>query len=237
MTKNVNLHDTRNGEDLTIVIPAKNEAATIVEIVQRCQRHSPHILVLDGQSTDGTGEKAIAAGARVISVTRNGKGCAIREAVHHLTTPFVVFIDADGSHVAEDIPRLVAPLREGHADHVQASRLIGGSSEFHGSLSAFFRLTGGAFITTCINWRFGTCLSESQNGFRALTTELLRRLDLRESITTIEQEMVIKTLHHGARLVDVPSHEHRRRFGDSKIRLWRVAFRYVYSMIKYLIFK
>ncbi|MBF0134616.1 MAG: glycosyltransferase family 2 protein [Magnetococcus sp. DMHC-1] len=227
-------HDT---SDLTIVIPAKNEAATIVEIVQRCQCFATRILVLDGRSTDGTGDKAAAAGAQVITVTRNGKGSAIREAIHHITTPLVVFIDADGSHVVEDIPQLVAPLREGRADHVHASRLIGGSSELHGSFSEFFRLAGSAFITACINWRFKACLSESQNGFRALTMDLLRQLDLQETITTIEQEMVIKTLHRRARLLEIPSHEHKRRYGESNIRLWRVAFRYVYSLIKYMFFK
>lgn len=59
---------------------------------------------------------------------------------------------------------------------------------------------GKPFITACINNRFGVLLSESQNGFRAIKTNVLRALDLREDITTIEQEMIIKTLKKGFRM-------------------------------------
>lgn len=50
---------------------------------------------------------------------------------------------------------------------------------------------GSALITALVNWRFGVCLSESQNGFRAIRTSVLKDLDLKENITTIEQEMII----------------------------------------------
>ena len=83
------------------------------------------------------------------------------------------------------------------ADHVAASRLRGGSSELHGGFDEFLRLAGSSFITACINWRFNCQLSDSQNGFRAVRTSVLRQLDLRENTTTIEQEMTIKTLQAG----------------------------------------
>ena len=74
------------------------------------------------------------------------------------------------------------------------------------------------------------------NGFRAIRTDLLRSLDLRENITTIEQEMIIKTLKKGYRMAEVPSHEHKSKGGYSRIELKEVARRYLYSMIKYLYF-
>ena len=64
----------------------------------------------------------------------------------------------------------------------------------------------------------------------------MRELGLEENITTIEQEMIIKTLKKGYRMGEVPAHEHKRKAGFSKISLRKVAFRYVYSMIKYLYF-
>ena len=79
-------------------------------------------------------------------------------------------------------------------------------------------------------------MSESQNGFRAIRTRVLRQLDLREDITTIEQEMIIKTLRRGFRMAEVPSHEHPRRHGASHIRVWRSAPRYGCSLVKYLFF-
>jgi len=95
---------------------------------------------------------------------------------------------------------------------------------------------GSSFITACINSRFKVRLSESQNGFRAIRTDVLRALDLREDITTIEQEMIMKTLRKGYRMAEVPAHEYVRKAGYSKISLNKVAVRYVYSVIKYLYF-
>ena len=77
-------------------------------------------------------------------------------------------------------------------------------------------------------------LSESQNGFRAIRTTVARELGLTENITTIEQEMIIKTLKKGFRMAEVPSHEHKRKMGYSKISVRKVWFRYVYSLIKHL---
>jgi hypothetical protein len=78
-------------------------------------------------------------------------------------------------------------------------------------------------------------LTDSQNGFRAIRTTVARDLGLREDITTIEQEMTIKTLAKGYRMGEVPVHEYARGFGESKIKLSRVSFRYVYSWLKYLL--
>jgi glycosyltransferase involved in cell wall biosynthesis len=221
---------------ITVVIPAKDEARSIGDIIDACRRHAAQVIVIDGHSKDGTREVAAAAGARVVLDRGVGKGDAIRVAAGEVTTDITVFIDADGSHDPADIPRLVAPIVGGAADHVSGSRLMGGSSELHGGFDEFFRLMGSSFITACINWRFGVVLSESQNGFRAIRTDVLRTLDLRENLTTIEQEMVIKTLMRGYTMGEVPAHEHRRWYGASHIVLWRVAPRYVFSLVRYLFF-
>ena len=220
--------------DVTIVVPALNEEATIEGVVSACVRLATTVIVVDGRSTDDTRSLAAAAGATCISDNGRGKGDAIRTVVPRITTELTVFIDADGSHAPDDISRLLAPIDENRADHVAASRLIGGSSELHGGFDEFFRLTGSAFITACINRRLGVRLSDSQNGFRAIRTSLLKRLPLREDLTTIEQEMTIKTLQLGYRLLEVPSHEYARQAGRSHIRIWRTAPRYVYSLVKYL---
>ncbi len=221
---------------LTIVIPALNEETTVRNVITGCLRHSTDIMVIDGHSLDKTEEIARLSGADVILDNRKGKGDAIRCAIPHIHRPVTVFIDADGSHDPDDIPDLVRPILDDRADHVSASRLLGGSSELHGGFDECFRLMGSSFITACINHRFGVRLSESQNGFRAIRTDVLKALDLREDITTIEQEMIIKTLKKGYRMAEVPSHEYRRKGGYSKISIRKVAFRYVFSMVKHLYF-
>jgi len=221
-------------EQITIVIPALNEGQTIAEIIERCTPYSSDIIVVDGHSRDNTVEVARSLGAGVVFDGGKGKGEAIRCVIPHLKRGITVFIDADGSHSPEDIPALVQPLLEDKADHVSGSRLIGGSSELHGGFDECFRLMGSSLITACINHRFRVRLSESQNGFRAFKTEVLRNIGLEEDITTIEQEMIIKTLKKGYRMGEVPTHEHKRKAGYSKISVRKVAFRYVYSMVKYL---
>ena len=221
-------------QDLTVVIPTLNEAETLEEIINECRPFSDDILVVDGHSEDGTVQVARDLGVRVIFDHRKGKGEAIRTAISYIGRPITVFVDADGSHDPRDIPKLIEPILKGLADHVSASRLLGGSSELHGGFDECFRLMGSSFITACINHHFKVRLSESQNGFRAIRTEVLKRLGLCENITTIEQEMIIKTLRLGYRMAETSSHEKPRKAGYSKISVKKVAFRYVWSMIKYL---
>jgi glycosyltransferase involved in cell wall biosynthesis len=222
--------------DVSVIIAAKQEAPSVGGVIDRTRRYASEILVVVGQSTDGTADVAARSGASVLPDNGRGKGRAIRQAIPHIRTPVTVFLDADGSHDPEDIPLLVEPILAGEADHVVASRLRGGSSELHGGFDEFLRLAGSSLITACINRRFNCRLSDSQNGFRAVRTTVLRELDLRENTTTIEQEMTIKTLRQGWRMAEVPSHEHPRSHGASHIRVWRDAPRYGYSLIKYLFF-
>lgn len=222
--------------DVSAVIAAKQEGPTIGEVIRRTRMYAGEILVVVGHSTDDTAAIAERSGATVLADGGKGKGEAIRCAIPRIRTPITVFLDADGSHDPEDIPLLVEPILTDQADHVSASRLRGGSSELHGGFDEFLRLTGSSFITACINWRLKCRLSESQNGFRAIRTSVLRQLNLRENSTTIEQEMIIKTLRGGWRMAEIPSHEHPRAYGASHIRVWRSVPRYGYALVKYLFF-
>ncbi|MBF0403944.1 glycosyltransferase family 2 protein [Candidatus Magnetominusculus xianensis] len=220
---------------VSIVIPALNEEQTIGRVIEGCRKYCNEILVVNGPSADNTAEVAAAHGVRLIQDNGKGKGAAIREAIKQVTGDIIVFIDADGSHDPDDIPRLIEPIITGEADHVTGSRLLGGSSELHGGFDEFFRLMGSAFITACINWRYRVRISDSQNGFRAIKTAVARKLTLKENITTIEQEMIMKTIKKGFTLTEIPAHEYKRQAGVSKIRLTKVWFRYIYSLVKYLI--
>jgi len=221
---------------ISIVIPTLDEEDTVAEIIEGCKPYGDEILVVDGHSRDRTREVAESLGVKVILDNRKGKGEALRHVVNFVNGNIIVFIDADGSHDPKDIPKLVEPIIKDEADHVSGSRLIGGSSELHGGFDECFRLMGSSFITACINWRFKVKLSESQNGFRAIKTDIIKQLGLEENITTIEQEMIMKTLKKGFRMAEVPSHEYERKKGYSKISLRKVWFRYVYTLVKYLFF-
>jgi dolichol-phosphate hexosyltransferase len=224
-------------ENLCVVIPAKNEERSVGEIIKECKQYTEKIIVVDGNSKDKTRDIAKNLSAKVIIDTGKGKGCGIRASIEHVSDEdIVVFIDGDGSHDPNDIPKLIKPIQNGEADHVTGSRLFGGSSELHGGFDEFMRLTGSSFITFCINHRFKVRLSDSQNGFRAIRGAVLKDLGLVENITTIEQEMIIKTLKKNYKMAEVPAHEYRRKYGESCIKMHKVFFRYIYSFIKHLYF-
>jgi len=217
---------------VTIVVPARNEAPSIGGILDGARPYADELLVIDGHSTDGTADVAREHGASVLLDDGKGKGSALRQAIQASTTDLILFIDADGSHDPEDIPRVLAPLHAGEADLVIASRPMGGSDELHGDFEKVSRMIGSHIITLCINYRFDVRLSDSQNGFRALTTACAQSLHLREDSTTIEQEMLMQALHRGYRVKEVAAHEYARTHGKSTIVLNRVAHRYVYSLVR-----
>ena len=226
----------QQNDRISVVIPTKNEEINIGWIIEGAKKYADEIFVVDGHSTDRTREIAEKCGVPVYLDHKKGKGDGIRVGIEKAQGDIIVFIDADGSHLPEDIPKLAAPIKAGECDHVTGSRMRGGSDELHGDLGKFIRMVGSDIITLGINYRFNVRLTDSQNGFRAIRRDVAQQLDLKENITTIEQEMIIKTLKLGYCVKEVPTHEYARRGGESKINVSKVAWRYVYSWLKYLFF-
>lgn len=222
---------------VTAIIPARNEEQSIAEIIERTRPFCDEVLVVDGHSTDRTAEIAVSCGdgVRIVKDNRKGKGDAVRVGAFAAHYDTVVYLDADGSHDPADIPSLVAPIKSGEADLVVGSRGKGGSDELHGDVEKLLRMVGSDIILIGINLRWKQHLTDSQNGFRAIRTDVIRALNLKENITTIEQEMTMKCLKMGFRVAEVPAHEYSRKFGQSSIRLRKVWFRYIYSFLKNLV--
>jgi dolichol-phosphate mannosyltransferase len=219
---------------ISVVIPAKNEESNIAEVIRKCRPHADEIIVVDGHSTDRTVQIARESGALVLFDNGKGKGAAIQVGLRQAGGEVIVFVDSDGSHDPDDIPRLIRPIQEGYADLVVGSRMRGGSDELHGDLEKFIRVIGSDIITLCINYRFGVRLTDSQNGFRAIRKDVGISINLQEDIFTIEQEMIMKALRKGYSVVEIPAHEYERRSGKSHIVVWKVAHRYVWCLLKNL---
>lgn len=222
---------------VSAVIPARNEEMSIAEIIERTRPFCDEIIVVDGHSQDRTAQIAhsFGDGVRVVKDNRKGKGDAIRVGAFSAAYDTVVFLDADGSHDPKDIPALVAPIRRGEADLVVGSRGKGGSDELHGDVEKLLRMVGSDLILIGINMRWKQNLTDSQNGFRAVRTEVIRALGLKENITTIEQEMTMKCLKKGFKVGEVPTHEYERKYGQSTIKLRKVWIRYIYCFLKNLL--
>lgn len=217
---------------VSVIIPTRNEEATLEPVLTGCLKHADEVLLIDGHSTDATRDIAEKYGVPVHLDRGKGKGDAMKLGISLFTGDIIVYIDADGSHDPEDIPRLVEPIRDGEADMVIGSRFKGGSDELVGTINQLFRITGSNIITTFINYRWNVRMTDTQNGFRALTREAAESLDLKVDGFPIETEMDIRLLQRRFRISEIAAHEYKRKGGESKIRLLNIWHQYPLLLIK-----
>lgn len=151
---------------ISIILPARNESRSVGVLLDSLRRQLPEaeLIVVDDGSTDDTGAIAAGAGARVIRhpVSR-GNGAAIKSGARAAQGEILVFMDADGQHRAQDIPRLLQGLASGH-DLVVGSR----SAAAHSSLPR--RLANG-FYNRLASWLTGQPIRDLTSGFRAVRRE------------------------------------------------------------------
>lgn len=217
---------------ISVIIPAKNESATIKDVIAGVKPYADELLVIDGHSTDTTREVSENIGAHVVLDHGKGKGDGIRVGIQKATGDILVFIDADGSHDPNDIPKLVKPILEKNVDMVIGSRMTGGSDELTGDISRFIRMTGSHILLLMINYRWNVRLTDCQNGFRAIKADVARKINLQENIHTIEEEMVMKCLKNQYIVFEVPSHEYERRYGSSSLNLIGTWYRFGWCIFK-----
>ncbi|MDD3856692.1 MAG: S-layer glycoprotein N-glycosyltransferase AglJ [Methanoculleus sp.] len=187
-------------DEVCIFIPTLNEAPTIGELVEGFrQRGFPEILVMDGNSTDGTPDIARSAGAVVRTQTGKGKGNAIIEAVNIIDKPYVLMLDGDGTYSPDDAEKMLEPLGRGF-DHVIGDRLVNPEA------GAFTRLNllGNQLLNTMFRIAHGKDLSDILSGYRAFTLPSIRQMTLIEAGFEIETEMAVEAVRNGQRVTVVP---------------------------------
>lgn len=220
-------------KDLTVIIPAFNEEVSIGEVVKKCRQYSDDVLVLDGHSQDRTAAIAVEGGAKVILDNKKGKGEAMKYGVQFAKNTIIIFIDADGSHDADDIPKLVEKIKQGN-DLVIASRMLGGSDELHGTFDNVVRATASGLMAVAINWRWKANITDVLNGFRAIRKEVFQKLNLKQNGFLIEHEMIIDALKKKYKLGEAASHEYERNGGKSKLPTsqgWKFVVHFLMQML------
>lgn len=148
----------------SIVIPAKNEASTVGDVVAAlCSRYpDAEVLVVDDGSTDGTGEVAAAAGARVIRQPYSkGNGAAVKRGALEAIGRVLVFMDADGQHDPADVERLLYKLDSGYD-------LVVGARSGLGSQANVARWGANSFYNSLASWMVGQPIDDLTSGFRAV---------------------------------------------------------------------
>jgi glycosyltransferase involved in cell wall biosynthesis len=220
---------------LTVVIPAYNEEDTILRVVERVRAvpFSLQIIVVDDCSSDRTAE--LARGLEDVEFRRHevnqGKGAALRTGFALARGRVVVVQDADLEYDPADIPGLIAPILEGHADVVYGSRLIGGRPQ---RVHLFWHKVGNRALSLVTNVLYNTTLTDMETGYKAFTLEVLRAVEpLRESDFRIEPELTAKICRGGFRVYEVPIAYYGRSYAEGKKITWRDGFPALYALVKY----
>jgi glycosyltransferase involved in cell wall biosynthesis len=209
---------------VTVLVAAYNEAPVIGSVVSDALRAAPsgEVLVVDDGSTDGTDRVAGAAGARVLRLPANlGKGVAIRRGLPEVRGDIIVLIDGDGQDDPTEIPQLLEALR-GDVDLVVGSRFIG---HFEPGAITPVNHWGNRFLTAVINVLFGTALTDTQAGFKALRAETLHKVNLSAHRFDIEVDLLLGILRAGGRVVEVPVRRSPRQHGKSRLNSLFDGFR------------
>jgi dolichol-phosphate hexosyltransferase len=187
--------------DVCILIPTLNEAATIGQLIRDFKKEGfSNILVIDGNSRDGTGKIAEAEGAKVVMQTGRGKGQAMIQAFGIIESPYVIMVDGDGTYLARDAPSLLEPIVEGKADHVIGNRLVKYSP------GAFTRLNlvGNHLINMLFDLAYGVHLKDILSGYRAFTLQSIQELELNKTGFEIETEISVECILKEQRVEEVP---------------------------------
>jgi len=217
----------------TVIVPTFNEGRSISGIISELKRNGDnHVVVIDGNSVDGTAEVARELGATVVMQRGRGKGAALRQAFAHdsVKGEIAVIIDGDGSMDPREIPLFIEAIEAG-ADVVKGSRFLSwGCSEDMN----FVRRFGNLLFLSLVNWLWSTNYTDLCYGFGAFRRGALKKLcsHLNSTNFEIETEICIKAKKLGLKVVEVPSIEFRRRHGKSNLDIVRDGWRILKTILQ-----
>lgn len=208
---------------VSIVVPAMNEEGNIGHVLRRLPEDLHEVILVDGNSVDGTIESAEAAypGIRVLSQSGRGKGDAFRTGFAAVTGNLVVMLDADGSADPAEIPRFVAALEAG-ADFAKGSRFLpgGGSADI-----TRLRSLGNSFLSGTANLLHGTHFTDLCYGYNAFWARCLPFISLDVPGFEVETLINLRIAAAGMKITEVPSYEEDRISGQSNLNTFRDGFR------------
>ncbi len=217
---------------ILIIIPAYNEEESLPGVIQDLRAHIPHadLLVVNDGSRDGTARVARGMGVRVLDLPFNlGIGGAVQAGYLYADRKgydVAVQFDGDGQHIAQEIWKLIRPLKEGAADIVIGSRfLMPGNYK-----TSVFRMLGIAIFSFVLSRIMGTVVTDSTSGFRAANRTVIGFFARNYPDDYPEVESLVMLHKASFRTMEVAVAMRERTGGKSSI----TPLRSVYYMTKVL---
>lgn len=202
---------------IKVIIPAYNEAESIVKVIGSIPSIVDEIIVVNNNSTDKTMENAQVAGATVLTENRPGYGFAClkgMEYIAHKNNPpdIIVFLDGDFSDYPEELPKIIAPIISGEADFVVGARVKAFWEK--GSMTPQ-QIFGNRLATFLMKLIFASRFTDL-GPFRAIRYETLQSLNMSDKTYGWTVEMQLKVLKQKIPYTEVPV-RYRKRIGVSKV--------------------
>lgn len=212
---------------ISVIIPARDEAQALLDCLRGVLAAVPgcELIVVDDGSSDGTAAIAAEHGARVISHPYpKGNGAAVKTGARAATGEILVFMDADGQHRPEDIPRLLTKLEEGYDMAVGARGMQDHAGAHRGFANAVFNRLA--------SWMVNHRVDDLTSGFRAVRAEHFRRfIYLLPNSFSYPTTCTMSFFRAGFGVAYVPV-SMPPRIGKSHIRPFRDGIRFILIIIK-----
>ncbi|UUN26014.1 glycosyltransferase family 2 protein [Streptomyces sp. FIT100] len=215
---------------VSVVIPAMNEAENLPYVFKTLPEWIHEVVLVDGNSTDGTVDVAreLRPDVKVVKQAGKGKGSALISGFAACTGDIIVMVDADGSADGQEIVSYVSAL-VGGADFAKGSRFANGGGT--DDMTAIRRL-GNRVLCAVVNAKFGARYTDLCYGYNAFWRHCLDRITLDCTGFEIETLMNIRVVKAGLRVQEVPSHEYLRIHGVSNLSTVRDGLRVLRVILK-----
>lgn len=221
----------RRKKTVSVVIPARNEAGNISEILERFPQigASTEIIFVEGGSSDDTPEAIKEA------VNRNphldiksyrqegtGKGDAVRLGFSRATGEVLMILDADMTVPPEDLPRFYQALAEGKGEFINGVRLV---YPMENQAMKFFNLLGNKFFSLAFSWLLGQPVKDTLCGTKVLTSRNYRLIkDNRSWFGDFDPfgdfDLLFGAAKQNLKIIDLPIRYHERTYGQTNIQRW-----------------
>lgn len=215
---------------IAVLVPCFNEAATIGQLVGafRAALPSATVYVYDNNSTDGTAEKAAAAGAIVGREARQGKGHVVRRMFREIEADIYLLVDGDATYDAPSAVMMIGQLRDAHCDMVVGARV-----EQHDAAYRRGHRFGNKLLTGFVAAMFNTKLRDMLSGYRVLSRRFVKSFPILSSGFEIETELTIHALELEMALMEVETPYYERPAGsESKLDTWGDGVRILLTILR-----
>ena len=227
--------------NVTLLVPTLNEIDGMKTIMPKVKPEwCDQILVVDGQSTDGTAEYAREQGYDVVIQQKKGMRHAYMESWPHIKGDVVLTFSPDGNSIPELIPDCINKLKEGY-DMVIVSRYKDGAKSYDDDVVTSF---GNKLFTTTINLLHGANYTDAMVIYRAYPKNLIYELDLDKDGSYAFEEKLFKTniswepllsvraAKRHLKVADIPGDEPAREGGERKLQVMRWGAAYMWQVIR-----